>query len=207
MTTQLVIFDLDGTIIRDSTAAQAISLAAGTLPEIQLLEAEYRAGHIDSVHFSRRALELWGPDHLTYFSDAWASVAKIDGLNAALSGLRSLGIATCLLTMAPEEFARLVGDFDHIRGSQYGMKILNPEDKPRIAAQIQSAIGADDDDIVALGDSASDVPLFTKYKRTIAVNATEDLLALARHSYSGSNMMDALALEVDLPDDQGGRSA
>lgn len=207
MTTKLVIFDLDGTIIRNSTAAQAISLAAGTLPEVQLLEAEYHAGHIDSLQFSLRALELWGPDHLTYFSDAWASVPKIDDLDAAISCLRSLGIATCLLTMAPEEFARLVGNFNHIHGSQYGTKILNPEDKPRIAAQIQAAIGADDDDVVALGDSASDAPLFTKYTRTIAVNATQDLLVLARHSYSGSSVMDALALEVDLPHNQGHRAA
>lgn len=199
MSTKLVIFDLDGTIIRDSTAAQAISVAAGTLNDVQLLEAAYRVGEVDSMQFSRQALELWGPDYLRYFETAWRSVSKIDGVAAAVAGLRDLGIVTCLLTMAPVEFARLVGDFDHIHGSQYGVQILNPEHKPQIAGQIQAAIGAADDDVVALGDSASDVPLFEKYQRTIAVNATPDLLALARHSYFGSSLLDALDLEVALP--------
>jgi phosphoserine phosphatase len=51
--------------------------------------------------------------------------------------------------------------------------------------------GVGQDDCVAYGDSASDIPLFRRLRNTVAVNGTNSLKAVAAASYDGTDLRGA----------------
>jgi len=122
---RLFAFDMDGTLIPGTTAAQEISRAAGCLDQIRTLEQRYGRQEIDSLEFSRRALELWASAGDDLFARAWRAAPKLSGITEVLAAIRSEGHISCLLTMAPGAFAAEFTGFDHVHGSEHGRTILS----------------------------------------------------------------------------------
>ncbi|MEU7174575.1 haloacid dehalogenase-like hydrolase [Micromonospora tulbaghiae] len=191
---RLAVFDLDGTLLPRTTACQQIATAAGDLLTIENLERDYRAGFIDSTTFAERALRSWSHAGESLYQRAFAAAPKIGGVEQALVRLRAHEIVTCLVTMAPRQFAECFPGFDHAYGSIYPTRILNPEDKPSVVRKLQAKLGIDTDAIIAFGDSDSDLPLFGYLHHTVAVNSTPNLAAVAAHRYDGADINQALDL-------------
>ncbi|PPG20823.1 hypothetical protein C5D65_10115 [Rathayibacter toxicus] len=190
----LAVFDMDGTLLPNTTAAQEIAQVAGVLQEIRELEARYSAGHIDSLEFSALALRLWESGGDSVYRSAWEASPKIDNIDTALAELRRSGGYTVLVTMAPVEFARHFTAFDEVFGSAYGCRIINPEDKPIIVEEIRARRGIAQQNVVAFGDSYSDIPLFREVAQSVAVNGTVDIESLATYSYRGADLSEAVAV-------------
>ncbi|MBD5383325.1 haloacid dehalogenase-like hydrolase [Clavibacter sepedonicus] len=190
-------FDLDGTLMPGTTAAREISVVADVLAEIRSLESQYDAGLLDSLQFSVSALALWGDRFEEACREAAARAPRIGSMTRVLSDLVSMDIVTCLVTMAPLEFATLFASFDYVRASQYGLKIMGPGDKPGAVDAIRLDLGVASEEVVVVGDGASDIPLFIKFRRTIAMNAIPELSGIARHSYEGDDLREAIGLEVE----------
>jgi phosphoserine phosphatase len=190
----LAVFDMDGTLLPGTTACQQIAQAAGDPLLIERLERDYRNGLIDSTQFAELALESWARAGTDLYLRAFETCPKIGGVEAALAGLRAQSMATCLITMAPREFAECFTGFDYVFASTYPTDILDPEDKPVVVRELQQRLGVDDARTIAFGDSDSDVPLFRTLTRTVAVNATPNLTTIAAHRYDGDDIRAALRL-------------
>jgi len=67
--------------------------------------------------------------------------------------------------------------------------VLNPEDKPRLAARFCAEHGLQLRDAVAYGDSMSDVFLFEEVGLRISVNGDHHLADLADIAIEGSDLM------------------
>ncbi len=199
MTAGLAVFDLDGTLLPGTTACRQIALAAGDPETVASLELEYKRGLIDSTTFARRALRSWAAAPGDLYRRAFESSPKIGGLEPALSSLRAASITTCLLTMGPIEFAECFAGFDHVFASRFPERIVNPADKPVIVRELQRSLGVDDARTIAFGDSDSDLPLFSVLHRTVAVNATPNLAAIAAHAYDGDDLTEALRIVTAWP--------
>jgi phosphoserine phosphatase len=191
---ELAVFDMDGTLLPGTTACQQIARAAGDPDLIDRLERDYRAGLIDSTRFAELALESWARAGADLYRRAFDACPKIGGVAETLAALRARSVTTCLITMAPREFAECFTGFDHVFASTYPTDILNPEDKPVVVRDLQQRLGLDAARTIAFGDSDSDVPLFETLTRTVAVNATPNLVALAAHRYDGDDLRAALGL-------------
>lgn len=190
----LAVFDMDGTLLPGTTACQQIARAAGDPELIDRLERDYRAGLIDSTRFAVLALESWARAGGDLYRRAFDACPKIGGVTETLAALRARSVTTCLITMAPREFAECFTGFDHVFASTYPTDILNPEDKPVVVRDLQHRLGLDAARTIAFGDSDSDVPLFETLTRTVAVNATSNLVSLAAHRYDGDDLRAALGL-------------
>ncbi|MET8541469.1 haloacid dehalogenase-like hydrolase [Kitasatospora sp. NPDC004799] len=193
----LAVFDMDGTLLPGTTACQQIARAAGDPELIDRLERDYRAGLIDSTRFAELALESWARAGTDLYRRAFDACPKIGGVTETLAALRARSVTTCLITMAPREFAECFTGFDHVFASTYPTDILDPEDKPRVVRDLQQRLGLDAARTIAFGDSDSDVPLFETLTRTVAVNATANLVPLAAHRYDGDDLRAALGLVDD----------
>ncbi|MFI1166964.1 HAD family hydrolase [Streptomyces sp. NPDC020801] len=188
----LAVFDMDGTLLPDTTACRQIGLAAGDVSTVEQLEQAYRDQLIDSTQFAERCLESWAHAGPGLYQHAFAGCPRIGGLEDALAWLRERSVVTCLITMAPRPFAECFTGFDHVFASSYPHDILNPEDKPEIVRRLRRDLGLKEQQIIALGDSDSDVPLFRTLSRTVAVNASANLRELAARTYDGDDIHEAV---------------
>lgn len=141
---RLAVFDMDGTLLPGTTACQQIALAAEAPTVIEQLEHDYRNGLINSTVFAERALESWAHKGDDLYQRAYLAAPKIAGVDRTLRWLRSHGIVTCLVTIAPRQFAECFSDFGHVYASTYPTDILNPEDKPHVVRELQQKLGIGD---------------------------------------------------------------
>ncbi|MDO0929514.1 haloacid dehalogenase-like hydrolase [Streptomyces sp. TG1A-8] len=190
--TALAVFDMDGTLLPGTTACRQIALVAEDPLVVERLEGDYRDGLIDSTEFARRALASWAHAGPGLYRRAFDACPKIGGVERTLAWLRARSVVTCLITMAPRPFAECFTGFDHVFASSYPDDILNPEDKPEVVRRLQRRLGIDGMRTIAFGDSDSDIPLFRALTRTVAVNATPNLAAMAARRYDGDDLWEAL---------------
>jgi phosphoserine phosphatase len=117
-----------------------------------------------------------------------------------LSDIRLRGEKACLITMSPDYFAEqfLEFGFDAVFASRFPRTesealdeaaILNPEDKPRLAARFCAEHGVELSDAVAYGDSMSDVFLFREVALRVSVNGDHHLAELADIAVEGPDLM------------------
>jgi phosphoserine phosphatase len=69
--------------------------------------------------------------------------------------------------------------------------VLTPDAKVTVAEGLMERYGVAEDECVAYGDSASDIPLFRRLRNTVAVNGTDSLKAVAAASYDGTDLRGA----------------
>ncbi|MFE5795461.1 HAD family hydrolase [Streptomyces sp. NPDC056503] len=202
----LHVFDMDGTLLRDTSASLEIAARLGCAGEIRALEAEFAAGAVDTRGFAAALYDLWR--HLTpgVVAEAFDGAPWIGGLPEVLADIRARGDRAVVVTMSPDFFAdRLRGlGVDDVVASGFPpppfrsaldpARILVPGDKVTAVDRLRAAHGLDRDSCVAYGDSGSDVPLFAALRHTVAVNATPGLRALAGAGYDGDDLRAAYAL-------------
>jgi phosphoserine phosphatase len=57
---RLLIFDMDGTLLVQTTASLEIAKATGTLDQLHALENSFADGQIDAFRFAQEITALWG---------------------------------------------------------------------------------------------------------------------------------------------------
>ncbi|ORT57370.1 haloacid dehalogenase-like hydrolase [Streptomyces sp. CB03238] len=203
---RLHIFDMDGTLLRGTTASLEIARSLGCLPDLLRLEAAFAAGAVDTRGFAAELGALWGELTPNVVADVFAGAPWIAGLPEVLADIRRRGEHSVVVTMSPDFFAGLLGDVgaDEVVASRFPplpmrtapdpAGILTPSDKVVIMERIRTALGLSHERCVAYGDSRSDVPLFRALRHTVAVNADSTLRALARYQYDGDDLREAYGI-------------
>ncbi|GHG26894.1 HAD family hydrolase [Streptomyces filamentosus] len=206
----LHVFDMDGTLLRNTSAALEIAARLDCLDELRSLEAEFAAGAIDTRGFAAALYGLWRELTPAVVAETFDAAPWIGGLAEVLADIRGRGDRAVVVTMSPDFFAtRLRGlGVDDVVASAFPPPpfrsapdpagILVPEDKVTAVDRLRTALGLDRDSCVAYGDSGSDVPLFSVLRHTVAVNASPALRALAGAGYEGDDLRAAYALGREL---------
>lgn len=201
----LHVFDMDGTLLRGTTASLEISRRLGQVADLENLERCFAAGEITAADFAVSIRQLWAELTDSTVADIAAAAPWIDGIDEVCADITARGETSMLITMSPEFFARHL----HQRGVEviYASTfpplpftapvdpggILDPADKVRFTDLERTRRQLPTHACVAYGDSVSDQPLFAALDNTVAVNADPSLEAAARVAYRGNNLRVAYA--------------
>ena len=202
----LHVVDMDGTLLRGSSASYQVAQALGTVDDLIALETQLAAGEVDSPRFAVAVHRMWLNLTPALVAAAFAASPWLTGIREVCADIRRRGEWSAVITLSPDFFASHLLDlgFDEVVASRFPALpftepvdptgILNPIDKVRIVDQLRTSYGLSRSCCVAYGDSMSDVPLFRQLKATIAVNADEHLDGIAATSYHGGDLTEAYAL-------------
>lgn len=203
--TALHVFDMDGTLLQDTTANLLISDRLGCREAMQDLEDRFASGELSEPAMAEALCGLWR-DLTTQLVDEVATEAPwIAGIAEVCADIASRGETSMLITMSPEFFARHLHrhGIDLVRGAHYPplpitspidpAGLLTPADKIHHTETEQVRLGLPSQRCVAYGDSHSDGPLFDTMANTVAVNGNPDIEHRARVAYRGDDLRQAYA--------------
>ena len=202
----LHVFDMDGTLLRGTTASIELSRRLDRLGPLAELEAGFAAERITAAEFAVEMRELWAELSAEIVAEVVDSAPWIDGIGVVCADIAEHGEVSMLVTMSPDFFAEHLRTFgiDVIAASRFPplpfaaridpSGILEPTDKVRLTERELASRGLARPDGVAYGDSMSDLPLFSRLDNTVAVNANEALEQVATLAYRGDSLIHAYAL-------------
>ncbi|KUM98048.1 hypothetical protein AQI95_41395 [Streptomyces yokosukanensis] len=212
---RLHVFDMDGTLLRGTTASLEIARRLGCLPDLIRLEAEFTRGAVDTRGFAAEVCRLWQDLTPELVADIFTRAPWIGGIAEVLADIRHRGERSIVVTMSPDFFADRLRAYgvDEVVASGFPSlpfctapdprKILSPADKVTAVDRVCRALGLGRDSCIAYGDSASDIPLFRELSHTMAVNADDALRGLARYQYDGDDLRVAYRIARTQPPARG----
>ncbi|HLI60673.1 MAG TPA: HAD-IB family phosphatase [Solirubrobacteraceae bacterium] len=208
----LHIFDMDGTLLRGTTASIELSRRLDCLEPLAGLETAFAAERISAAEFAVEMRALWTELSPELVAEVVRASPWIDGIAEVCADIAERGERSMVITMSPGFFAEHLLQFgiEVVAASRFPSLpftraidpagILEPADKVRLAEQERSAHGLAPADCVAYGDSMSDLPLFGVLENTVAVNADPELERLAAAAYRGPSLVEAYAMARALLD-------
>lgn len=202
---RLFVFDMDGTLLPQTTAILEIAGMTGHKEELERLEKQLINKEITNDQFAKMIYDLWDTLAEETVKASFAKAPKMKNIDQALNKIVSKGGIPCLITSAPDFFANYFCSFgfDHIFASKpFCLKereftpqhILHAKDKPRLASQLCRQLGFKFEESVAFGDSLSDVALFQNLSHTVSVNGDKHIKDYAKYHYTGNDLLEALNL-------------
>jgi phosphoserine phosphatase len=204
--TVLHVFDMDGTLLRGTSAPLRIASVHGGEAELLAWEARFVAGEVDGRAFAAAVHAMWTGLTPATVAAAFDGSPWMTGVADVCADIRRRGERSAVVTMSPDFFAvRLTAwGFDTVVASRFPAPpftapvdpeaILTPHDKVRIVEDLRTRYGIDRTRCVAYGDSMSDAPLFRHLAATVAINADAHVSDLAATSYTGDDLTEAYAL-------------
>lgn len=203
----VVVFDLDGTLLRGTTVSLLLAQWIGREGEVSELERAFRAHEIsNSVVADTSGAWLTGRN----IDEAWRVLMDgpwIDGMTETLQTLTAARVSLLLGTITwrfAGEMLRQHHDFAAVSGTEMQAddgvlsgavsRYFDEHDKVRFVEDWCAQNGYSMSQAAAIGDSRSDVPLFRRVGMSIALNATSDARAVATHVLDTEDLRDVLAL-------------
>ena len=162
--TGLVVFDLDGTLLRGPTVCEVLAESLGRLERMRQLE---RVASEQELRAAREEMAGWYQSvELARLRAALVGARLAPGAEKGLAFLKTrgvaLGIASITWSFAVEHFARLLG-VEHWQGTvleECGeIRHSWPEDKALWVRRLSTRLGVPRDRTAAVGDSAGDLPM------------------------------------------------
>lgn len=200
--TKLHIFDMDGTLLQGSACVH-LSLHAGCIEQVNLIEEAWGRGEVGHVEFYRLCLPLWLGLTEAGIETVFETSPWVDNVARVFADIAARGEFSAVITLSPMFFV------DRLRRwgvtSAHGALVypgeppdpagvLTPGSKVEIAATLMQRYGLQPGDCVAYGDSASDIPLFEMLSNTVAINAAPRIEAISLRHYTGNDLWEAYRL-------------
>lgn len=202
----LHVFDMDGTLLRETTASIEIARELGCLSALQKLEQQFKTSQINTHEFADGVYQLWAELTSDDVSCIFDKAPWIRGLREVFEDIRLRQEYSLVVTMSPDFFARYLEQIgaDCVVASRFpslpfkeeldASGILSPEEKVVIVEEKLFEYGLDNSSCIAYGDSSSDIPLFKTLKHTISINGDAFITPLSRHQYVGDDLREAYNL-------------
>jgi phosphoserine phosphatase len=203
---KIACFDLDGTILRNTTAFLHFAELLGVKEQVSLLEEKFYRREIDSIIFMDKIIPLMKELSTNYIDQHFETLPIIKGLDKTLKKLKNHNITTALATSSSQMFADIFKqryDFDHAYGTSYELKpnnieatnitSCNGDRKVLHITNLANSYGIELNRVVAIGDSLTDVPLFATVGKGIAINNDHHLEGKAHVYLKTENMYDIIA--------------
>jgi phosphoserine phosphatase len=196
------VFDMDGTLLLRTSAPVLLAAALGRDESLLELETQFATGAATAVQFARALHDMWGVIPVDVAEQAFATAPLLANIREVVADVHRHGERACLITMSPDYFAErfLEFGFDAVFASRFPRSpgtaldesaILNPEDKPRLAARFCEEHRLEMRDAIAYGDSMSDVFLFKEVGLRVSVNGDHHIADLADIVVEGPDLMHA----------------
>jgi phosphoserine phosphatase len=188
--TKLHIFDMDGTILEGS-ACLHLSDHLGCLDELNVIEEAWGRGEVGHVEFYELCLPLWQELDAPGVASVFANSPWRRNVEKVFKDIAARGEHSAVITLSPLFFVDGLKAWGATttHGADIGpgrvldpALVLTPDGKVEIAETLIRQYGIGREDVIAYGDSASDIPLFQTLSHTVAVNGSERLRALAAAS-------------------------
>jgi phosphoserine phosphatase len=203
----VVVFDLDGTLLRGTTVSLLLAQWLGREDEVSELERAFRAHEIsNSVVADTSAGWLAGKS----VAEAWLLLADgpwIDGMAETFRALAAAQVSLLLGTITWSFAAEMLRErysFQAASGTEMQAddgvlsgavsRYFDEHDKVCFVEEWCAQNGYSMSQVAAIGDSRSDVPLFRRVGMSIALNATSNAQAVATHVLDTEDLRDVLAL-------------
>lgn len=205
---RLVVCDLDGTLVVGTSVARHLDAWMGRGRTVDGLERRMAAGELSNTQVA----ELYAPGFRgiprAEAESALDDVPCLQDIPAGVGLLREQGVDAVVATTGWSFGAARLASLWGFSGS-YGVGLevdaatgrftgrvdrpFEAEDKVRVAVERSRALGAGLDQVVAIGDGASDLPLLRACGFAVALNASDDARAAADVAVEGASLLDALA--------------
>ena len=198
---RLHVFDMDGTLLPGTTACRVIAEHIQESAQFDRLEKLWNSGRVTTLSFAKQSYTLWRTLRQDIVDEAFRSCTHIRGISEVMADIKRRRERAMLITMSPGFFARLYGGYgvEEIVASNFPSLpfidtpldtagILTPEDKPRIVSSRCQDLGIQMKNVVAYGDSRSDVPLFRQVGLAVSVNGDETVSEVAHITYRGDDL-------------------
>jgi len=206
----VVFFDVDGTLVPQTSSSEYLARFLGHAPEVGAAEEHYEAGRIDGQQWSAIDARGWTGCRPAQIEEFLHDLPLVDGIRDVVAWCENHRLLPVLATLAWQPvgrylcarfgFARCCGPQLEVSEDRYTGGVaahFDEYDKRdyalRLAREFDLTIGQ----CAAVGDSRSDVPLFEHVAMPIAFNAGPALQALARASVEGSDLRYVLPVLAD----------
>lgn len=177
-------FDMDGTLITNTNSVEYLCLLNGKVREVKEIELKEEKDEISWIEADYIKAKLFtGLKVKRVFEEFEKHIKLIDNISEVLEQLRMNGIKSILVTAGPIQVAEVLGKkfrFDKIYGSFYEIKngcfTGKIEKHLGDSGKLESLIEFCNESkltlakVVAIGDSASDIKVFEKSGKAIAIN-------------------------------------
>jgi phosphoserine phosphatase len=201
-----VAVDLDGTLVYGTTASLHLADWIGHRSIIEDLERRFVAGEISSADVANGDAPFYKGRSLEEVAEVMASVPCVDDIGEGVGLLAALGVEAVLCTVAWSFAAQCVADrfgFSAVSGTVMhvdGTGVLagrvaqhfEPDDKVGFLRDYCEARGLRMDQIVAVGDGHSDLPMFAAKGFSVAFNGSLAARAAASVAVESRSFLDAL---------------
>jgi phosphoserine phosphatase len=202
---------MDGTLLHGTAAPVLLAAALGRPDALTALEERFAAGAVTPVEFARELHAMWGVVSPAVARRAFTAAPLLANIREVLGDIRRRDERACLITLSPDYFAEQFLDygFDAVFASRFPRDlrtpldesaILNPRDKPHIAARFCAEHGLALEDAVAYGDSMSDIHLFDAVGVRVSVNGDHHLAERADIAVEGTDLLPAYHAARELLD-------
>jgi phosphoserine phosphatase len=206
--TRLHIFDMDGTLMRGSSASIEIARELGVVDEFRQLEAALGQGIIDPPGYAERAYTWWTALTEAQLKAAFEGSPWLRGIREVWADITARGEYCAVVSLSPDFFVRRLRAWGahEARASRFPevpfpaeavldpAGIMLPETKVTVADELCARYGVGRADCVAYGDSLSDTALFAAVPVSVAVNGDHHVNDLATFTYNGDDLREAYEL-------------
>jgi HAD superfamily phosphoserine phosphatase-like hydrolase len=202
----VVLFDLDGTLLRGTSVSVVLAAALGRAGELDALEQAYRDGRVTNAAIADASAPWFTGRRVDQVVRALDDGPWIDGIAETVAALADAGTHVALATItwrsAAEAVARGFGlhswcgtEMEVVDGVLTGTvaRICHADDKAAFAASLAERYGGP---AAAVGDSRSDLAMFGVVDRAIALNADAQARAAATQAVDTDDLRALLPLLV-----------
>lgn len=202
----LHIFDMDGTLLRETSASLEIAKALDCVDELLLLEQAFGSGEMTAHIFAKNIFQLWHTLTPEIVRNVVDNAPWIRGITDVFTDIRKRGEKSLVITMSPDFFANnlLSMGADTVSASRFPMPpfsgeldvsgILTPQAKVTISRKMMDDALPQLVTPVAYGDSASDIPLFQSLNNTVSINGDSYIESCAGARYRGDDLWEAYSM-------------
>ncbi len=210
---RLVVSDLDGTLVMGTTALTHLSAWIGHEPIVEGPEDSFARSEISDREVAERYAPFYKGVALTDAVEVMSRIPSIDDIGLGVAMLRQRSVEVFIATVSWSFAARALADlwgFSQVCGADLELdrasgrftgrvaRHFEPEDKVAFVAEHCRRAGIGMEQVVAIGDSRSDLPLFRAVGFSVALNASSDARAAASTTVGETSFLAALHAVPDL---------
>jgi phosphoserine phosphatase len=210
---ELACFDLDGTLITGTSISQFFADRLGYGEELAVLERRYAAGETSNADIADLTCSRFAGCTLEWAAAELADVPCIRGIEPTVAHLAARGIPSLLCTVTWRFAAEVLRErygFAAACGTELAeepagvlsgrvSRYFDEHDKRRFVEDYCAGAGIALERCIAVGDSRSDIPLFSAVGFSIALNATAAAREAATTALDTGDLTHILALVPDRP--------
>jgi phosphoserine phosphatase len=197
----VVFFDVDGTLVPQTSSGQYLAESLGHLATVRDAEARYAAGALTNQEVSVLDAGGWVARTRAEVRGFLAGLPLVDGIADTVSWCRRHGLVPVLATLAWDVVgAYLCERFGFVRACGPSLEMVDGRytgqvathfdemDKRAFALTVAADLGVEPVSCAAIGDSRSDLPLFAEVGLAIAFNPTPAARAAAHVAVEGADL-------------------